>query len=891
MMPSALPSGMVTFLFTDIEGSSTKWDKAKPAMEKALRRHDSVLESAITDNNGTLVKAMGDGFMAAFDDPANTVSAAIAAQVGLESQTWGATIGPIRARIGIHTGPGEPLERDYVGPAPNRAARIEAAGHGGQTLVSAATRELVGDRLGNCDFVDLGEHQLRGLKRPERIYQVVGEGLSTEFPPLRTESTPTNLPAPVKTVVGRVRELAELSAALDEARLLTVTGAGGAGKTTLAIEAARRRLDDHPGGVWLIELASLSDGRRLATEMLGAMRRATPADADPIDALRNALAAQRALLLIDNCEHLLDEVADLVSAIVHNAPAVTVLATSRRPLGLGGEQVWTIPTMDLPVDAATEAVLSSDAGALFAERAHAADPSFRVTGDNAGLVADICRRLDGLPLAIELAAARLRSMNLSEIHGRLEDRFRLLRGGERDAMDHHQTLHAAVSWSYELLSAEEQRLYRCLSVFAGGFGLDAAEAVAGDEVDVLDGLDHLVAQSLLEIERGGDESRYQMLDTIRQFGEERLQAAGDLAAVAQAHLEWVLSLVKEGARQLEGRGQAEWLSRFRVEIDNIRKALTWARDEDPVTGSVIVSAMSRFFWMYAAQGETSAPTDTTSFLREGYEWATTMLDAAGDDLLEGIRARLQMGTGGLLCVRLGLYEEALERLAEAGEIFERLGETRNLGWATFYRGVAGFGLMSVDDSAETFSRSLELHTEAEDNFGILMSRLLLSFALALVDLAAGREAFKPYEEGAVRSGVPFLTAHASDWNAMYDAMEGNVGERSRRSAATALSSFRGVGNYGCIYHALGSAASVLAADEDDEGAARAMGVADATRRRLSMAVPPYEDRESWVRDAARGAYGTAHWQATRAEGATFEIDEGIDWVIQRLGFDPADPPG
>ncbi len=886
----ALPSGMVTFLFTDIEGSSQKWDRSKASMRTAVATHDALLDEVIARNHGHVVKKLGDGFMAAFGDPADAVGAAWNAQRMIANVGWDDAIAPMRVRMGIHTGPGEPANGDYLGPSLNRASRIEAAGHGGQVLTSAATRELIGDRIEGVQFMDLGEHHLRGLARTERIYQVAAEGLATDFPPLRTESTPTNLPAAVKVLVGRVGELEELSSALDQARLLTVSGTAGVGKTVLAIEIARRRVALHPGGVWLFELARLANGDRIAFEMLGTMRRPASVDRDARDVLLESLESQRTLLVIDNCEHLLADVADLVSAILKRSPHVKVLATSREPLGIGGEHVWKIPTMTIPSQSSIDSVSASDSGALFVARAQDADASFELTSEAARTVAQICMRLDGLPLALELAAARLRSMSISDVNRLLDDRFRLLRGGDRDDVAHHQTLKDTITWSYDLLDSDEQQLLRSLSIFAGGFDREAAETIEHGDADVFDGLDHLIAQSLLVLDRG-DTTRYRMLESIRQFSSDRLVETGEVDAVSQSHLDWVLQLVKEGARQLQGRDQLVWQQRFRIEIDNIRKALRWAEENDAISGCIIVAALSRFFWMYAAEGDSTSMTDATSFLQEGYDWATTMLAAAGDSIPESLRARLQMGTGGLLCLRLGRFEEGLDRLNESAAIFEKLGDDRNLAWTKFYQGIAGFGLLSSHDVRETFEESLALHTSAEDRLGAAMSTLLLGFSLLRESPAEARPHIERFATVAEAMGVPFMIAHADDALSVLSAVEGNGDEANRLRSAEALVAFRKMNNYACLCHALGGAAAQLADQGDHEGAARVFGIADATRERLSMVLAPYEESGSYIQMIAKEAVDTPEWAQAVAEGRTFEPDEGIDWAISRLGIDIASIEG
>lgn len=879
-----LPSGIVTFLFTDIEGSTAKWDTDRVAMEAAVATHDRALDEAVKNNRGRIVKKLGDGLMSVFVDPTDAISAAAAGQKALLAAAWDDAIGPVAVRMGAHTGPATAVDGDYLGPSPNRAARIEAAGHGGQILISAATRELVGD-IDGLVFRDLGQHHLRGLSRPERIFQVDYGGAKESFPPLRTDSTPSNLPAAIKSFVGRTHELEQIDELLETARLLTITGPGGAGKTTIAVEVARSRLDDYPGGVWLVELAPITDGALIPTELLGAMSRPTPAQSEPLTALTSALASERALLVIDNCEHLLHDAASTVAAILQAAPDVDIIATSREPLGIGGEQIWAIPTLGLPHGDDPAAVKVSDSGALFIDRAHSADASFALGEANAPTIAEICHRLDGLPLAIELAAARVRSMSVADIARRLDDRFKLLRGGSRDQIPHHQTLRESVAWSFDLLSEAERDLCARLAVFAGGFDLDAAEAAAGD-ADVIDGLDHLVATSLISVTRG-DTARYHMLETIRQYGVEQLGPEG-LEAAERALFEWVAALVKEGARQLEGRDQVAWLKKFRLEIDNIRAALDWARENDPVAGASVAAAMTRFFWGYASEGDSTAMRDSTSFLNEGYEWATSILAAAGADLPDRLRGRLQIGIGGLLCIRTGRFEEALERLTEAGAIFEGAGDTRNLGWAIFYRGCAGAGIVSRDETLATFEKSTALHVEADDKIGVFSGNLLTGVFELGRNRDAARRSLDWCYETATKAGVPTLVAHGADVVALADASLGTVSEHSKRLSAEALVNFRKLRNYACICHTLYGAACVLAADGDIETAARAWGLTEAIRSRLSMVLAPYEARDWVMRDIIGEQFEGAAWNAALAEGRALEPDEGIDWVISELGFDAAE---
>ncbi|HSJ33569.1 MAG TPA: adenylate/guanylate cyclase domain-containing protein [Acidimicrobiia bacterium] len=886
-----LPTGIVSFLFTDVVGSSSRWERAPESMREAIRLHDRVLDEAITSQQGQVLKKMGDGYMAVFHDPGDAVAAAVAAQQGLRSKSWDPVLGGFESRMGAHTGPADLIDGDYFGPTVNRAARLEAAGHGGQILISHATRSLCAEKSG-VRFEELGEHHLRGLERPERVYQVVADGLPSEFPPLETESRPTNVPVATQELVGRTEELVAVLEAFDTGRLFTITGPGGAGKTTLALEVARRSTVGYPAGVWLVELAGLVDGGSIPGEILGALRRPAVVDRDPADSLIEAVAGQRMLLVIDNCEHLLSDVAELVSRILRSTSDVRVLATSRERLSVTGERVWQIPVLRLPTAITTEAVATSGAGALFELRARSADPGFTLTDDNAVVVHDLCHRLDGLPLAIELACARLRSMTLDDLAARIEDRFRILRGAVVDQAARHRTLRDTVAWSYDLLGGAEQVLFRRLSVFVGGFDLQAAEAVGGSE-DVIDLLDHLVAQSLVQFNGG----RYRMLETIRQFGMEMLDEQTELQDARRAHLEWLAALAREGGRELEGRNQMHWLDRFRREIDNIRAALTWAVEVDPLTGSMAAGALTRFFWMNATEADPRTLTDGRSFLAEGYSLTVRLLEAGGDDLPAKLRARLQTGIGGLLCVRLGRYTEAVERLDEAEELWEQLEDPRNLGWAVFYAAVAGYSLRTSDQTLDMYQRALELHLEAEDRFGQLVDTLLISSVLG----GAGR-----YEEGRIyldrydaavqKIGVPALLAHADDAVALFDALQDRVTEDSQRRSAASLVTFRQINNYACLTHALGGSAMILARMGDRRAPGVVTGLMSVIRNRLNMVIAPYEDRTTAIGRVMDEAFGLdvfsdgpaqEEWSAAIAEGRALDPDEGIDWVVGRLAAEPS----
>jgi predicted ATPase len=517
-MTMAAPSGVVTFLFTDIEGSTRRWEADADAMRAALMAHDEVLRTAIEGHGGYLFSHTGDGVVAAFASPRSAVDAAVRAQPALE----------LPVRMGIATGEAELRDGDYFGTVLNRAARVMAAGHGGQILVADSTAGL----LSGVDLLDLGPRRLRDLPIPVGVFQVRAPGLRAEFPSLRAlDTSPGNLRPAISSFIGRESEVGEVQAAVQTHRLVTLTGVGGVGKTRLSLEVAGRLADQFPDGVWFFELAAVTDPAAVPDAVAAVLGITQQPGKNVSESVAAALEGRSRLLVFDNCEHVLDTTADMIEAILARSATVKILATSREGLGVGDEQVWPVSSLDVVAGTGSAAV------ALFVERSQAIAPRFSMS-DEADAVVEICQRLDGIPLAIELAASRMASMTAAEVRDRLDDRFRLLVGSRRGLARHH-TLRHAVAWSYDLLDDAEKALLHWCSVFAGGFDLESACAVAGyedsDEYAVLDLLDALVRKSLLVVVRSSGRTRFSMLETIRQFGEEQLVASGAAEEVRTAH--------------------------------------------------------------------------------------------------------------------------------------------------------------------------------------------------------------------------------------------------------------------------------------------------------------------------------------------------------------------
>jgi len=682
-----LPTGTVTFLFTDIEGSTPLWEQMPAEMQTAVAQHHAILRQAIEANEGQVFQIVGDGFMAAFRFAPQALCAALAAQRALQSAVWGA-IGPIRVRMGLHTGP---AEFDPKGNAPyavshtlNRVARVMSAGHGGQILLSTAVIELLRGQLPtDVSLKDMGEHHLKGLLQPEHIFQVIVPDLPASFPELKSERLPQhNLPLQLSSFIGREKEIAEIKQLLSKTRLLTLAGVGGTGKTRLALAVGGQVLGEFEHGVWLVELAPLTDSTLIPSTAAALFGLRQEAGRPLADFLSDYFHSKRLLLILDNCEHLIQGAAQFADFILHAGPEVKVLVTSRESLGLAGETVYPVPSLAMPEPLhlpPLPSLVEFEAIQLFTERACAVAPAFAVTETNAQAVAQICRRLDGIPLAIELAAARVKVLSAEHIAARLDDRFRLLTGGSRTALPRHQTLHALIDWSYGLLSEPERMLFRRLSVFHGGWQLEAAEAVCpgGElaEIDVLDGLAGLVNKSLVDVQvKGREVQRYAMLETIRQYAQEKLVETGEAVQLRDQHLAYYLDLTERIEPELRGRSQPARLDQLEEELDNLRTALDWALPTNLEAELRLASAVMWFWHIHTRRME------GLGWLGKGLDQAQTPGNPNGTPTSPPVRAKALAAAGFMHSMEM-LWELSKAELEESLSIYRDLGSTGKAGVA------------------------------------------------------------------------------------------------------------------------------------------------------------------------------------------------------------------
>ncbi len=907
----------LTFLFTDIEGSTALLGRlGEDAYAQVLAGHHALIRSALAAHGGREIDTQGDAFFAVFSSPRGCVAAVLVMQRAIADRAWPGGE-RVRVRMGIHCGEAARTAAGLVGLEVHRAARVAAVAHGGQVLVSEAAAVLVQDGLPpGAALADLGVHRLKDLGRPERIFQLTAAGLPAGFAPLRSlgnPALPNNLPVQLSAFIGRDREVAEVRALVDSARLVTLAGAGGCGKTRLGLQVAAELLDGSGDGVWLAELAAVTDQDAVPAAISRALRLAVDPGRPGLEALLDALAPQDVLIVLDNCEHLIGGCAKTAEAIVRRCPKVHLLATSREPLGIGGETIYRVPSLSLPgpSDPDSSPSGSCDAVALFADRARANGVALSVEEQAGPVVVSVCRRLDGMPLAIELAAARLRSMSLGELHDRLDQRFRLLTGGSRTALERQQTLRATVGWSYSLLTGPEQVLLGRVSVFAGGFGLDAAEAVCGsgdvDVLDVADLLGSLVDKSLVVAEQAGGTLRYRLLETIRLFAAERLVEAGEdeAAAVAAAHCAHFLSVAETAAPYLTGPEQGRWLARLDADQPNLRRAAQYAAGRPDGTAVVLRLgvALDRYWWARSRQQEAfgllvpalrrpDAGADPALFAaalgtaavvaffidlvtaRQLAEQAVQVARELGDE-------RLLSRALGALCAThffAGDAETGRPFGQEAVERARRLGDDVELPWSL------NRYLMTIDPA-----RSGPLYAEAiactERSGDHLTSSVLRSnaggAALATGDLPAARAHLEAAAQAAQQIGYEHAGGQANLGDVLR-AERDPGGARSAFEAALRIGRRNG-DNWHMAYAVLGLAC--LSGDVGGWDRAAALhGVAQAFQDRTGNSWQEFaaRDRRDSL-DQARVHLGEEQLERAYAQGLALSLEKALDLALGKAG--------
>jgi len=867
-MAPTLPTGTVTFLFTDIEGSTKMAQEYRDIWEALRDRHHAILRAALEAHNGYVFEIVGDAFCTAFHRPVEALRAALKAQRDLHSEAWGTT--PLRVRMGIHTGVAEaegPGYRGYL--ALSSVSRVMSAAHGGQVLLSQSAFDLVeSDLPDDATLRDMGQHRLKDLLRSQHLYQLVVADLPSDFPPLKSlDIRPHNLPIQLTSFIGRESEILELSELLGRTRLITLTGVGGTGKTRLALQVAAEVLDEFADGAWLIELAPLSDPALVPQTIATALNvREQPGRAF-LDVLKDHLSSKNLLLLLDNCEHLINECAHVADALLHAAPQLRILATSREALGIAGEATFPVQTLSLPDPSAVSAsaVSRCDAVRLFIDRAAALQPGFQVSDHNAPMVAQICTRLDGIPLAIELAAGRIRGMTLEQIASHLDDRFRLLTGGSRTALPRQRTLQATIDWSYNLLSEDERTLLRRLSVFAGGWTLEAAQDIAATGAlqgeDVLELLPGLVEQSLVVLDMSN--GRYHMLETVREYALERVKAAGEEAEIRTRHLDYWLALIRSSNLDAaQGEASVAFLAQ---DHQNLLAAIKWCDvAENGAQKGMELMGATRLYWLLLGHYELS------------YQLSRHVLSLPGSQVrsLARQRALRTLGQMGTFSGHSAAVAEALE---ESLSIAKELSNTQGMVETLHDMGNASSALGNDQAAVKYFEEAFGLAKELGND--LLTGILLNNWAECLRSVGDLESAEDLYEQS-----LPFKrranNPHATAISLLNLAQVALARGRLPRAREWLLESFAVISESRFPIRpsgfALETCATFMAVAKDWHNAARLFGVCEAERERVGeVRIRADEQFITALMAQAREALGEVEYRSAFSEGSGLGVADAL----------------
>jgi len=872
-MATKLPTGTVTFLFTDIEGSTLLLRELGDHYAEVLRDHGEIVRGALEREGGAEIGTEGDSFFAVFASPAAAVRAVIETQRALASHAWPQG-SEVLVRMGLHTGEGTRVGKGYVGLDVHRAARIGDAGHGGQVLLSEATAALIQHRLPDrVELVDLGEHRLKDLPHPERLFQLSIDGLPAEFPPPRSlDARPNNLPAQMSSFIGRHDVIPEVEAALEGTRLLTLTGPGGTGKTRVALEVAYRQLPAFTDGVWFVDLSSITDPSVIPTEIAIAIEATRDPGASVFECLEEHLRDRKLLLVLDNFEQVLDA-ALAVEHLLSHAPGLKVMVTSRSVLSVYGEREYPVPPLQLPDPGSAEildALGKSESVSLFVDRARAVRPDFQLTGENALAVAEICARLDGLPLAIELAAVRVNVLTPQAMLPRLDERLSLLTSGPRSLPERQRSLRGAIDWSYQLLEEPERRLLARLATFSGGATLEAIEAVCDSDLggSVLDLLSSLVNDSLLRrTETPSGEVRFHMLETIREYAIERLDSEPDAAASRRRHARYFLALATRAEPHLVGTDQKEWLDHCDHEHDNIRAALKWSIQAGEVrAGQEAAGALWRFWHQ-------------RGHLAEGRRKLEHLLQAPGGAERTPERFKALTGAGGLAYWQND-YPAAERFYSEALDIANELGDRRAIAEGVFNLSFLDRIRGDVEEGMAKLRRVLEMARAIDD-------RQLAADSLFLLGNQELREGFPekglPMVEEALAMyrelGNLFATADSlSGLGSFYR----RVGDSEAAAAAQreALEIFVEVGNPTGIAMVLEEMAMVETMDGRHERALRLAGAASSLKEEIGGGAPAELMQSAESFEQSRRSLDAKTAERAWAEGREMGTDKAIAYALE-----------
>jgi predicted ATPase/class 3 adenylate cyclase len=870
-MPEASGSA-VTFLFSDIEGSTRLWEQHPETMRDALAQHDVLSRGAVTACGGTVVKTMGDGLHAAFGEPGDAIRATVMLQRALRDPEATAGIA-LRVRCGLHLGVVQRRDDDFFGTAVNRAARIMRAAHGGQTLVSQAVADSVQASMpAGVSLRELGVVLLRGLERPERVYQLLHPDLSAEFPPLRSlDTTPNNLPEQLTSFIGRDHDLAHVRQLLQSARLITLLGPGGIGKTRLALQLAADVLDQHPDGAWFVALDSITDAALVPQVIAQAMGVRQDGSTSLLEALTTHVKARRMLIVLDNCEHVLGACAAMANALLRAAPDLRIVATSREALRIVGEQTCPLSTLSLPDEnrqIGLEALAQFPAVALFLDRARLQQPGFALTVHTAAAVTEICRRVEGIPLAIELAAARVRVLSVDKIAERLKDRLHLLSGGSRVALPRQQTLRALIDWSYDLLTDVEKTMFQRLSVFAGGCTLEAAEEVCAGGIvqhsDALDVLASLTEKSLVVFESPESPGSYRWLQTIRDFAAEKLEQSSEAVAIRGRHLDFYVALAEEAQAKLLGPAQGDWCRRLDSELENLLTAHAWcAHDADSATKGVRLVTAIRTYWVDRGLFELGARVLNEALGRAGAKAST----------LE--RARGLFAAGQIAFFR-GRYGEARTHLEEDLALTHTIGSKPDTVSALTWLGHTAAAQDNPPEARAHLEAALTLARELGDRSSISVAlNGLAEFHRTQGDMPA---ALPLYEEGLALNRA--LENRSNVANALVNlaAASTALGDLDAPVAMLreALVLCEATGSKSQGQFALDVTAGLAMARGAWDRGVRLLGASDEQLKRMGLQREPPDARFiEPLNSHARRELGNADHDVAYAAGAALSYDEAI----------------